>query len=252
MIEQEYSPFIDFFPYKIGSKDGYLRLAHASIYRFLRGIVQNPVSESENKQIDANLMAEACLKVLLRKRHSDTGRAEHLYQGFLTYAAKYWHIHVDEADPTSSVLQQTSLLLRSPQFLTLCRLQSLSLPQHFSRGHSSAQLKIPQTLGKSIECKSLFGDYTHFIDEWCDVLQLGATNHKQPGSVERIFWGALGAKSFLQKHGSAIEKNSSYLLESKTIDGLDEHYESRSRYRFLESISDDGDRMAVWKIPNHM
>ncbi|ORY18231.1 hypothetical protein BCR34DRAFT_361684 [Clohesyomyces aquaticus] len=256
IIQQDCTPFINVSQLDDGSHSGYLRLSHASIYYFLHGLSQSPISAIGQVHVGPNLLAEVCLKYLFQKRYENTHEDSVQDQSFLGYAAKYWHQHVDETDLDSVLLQISSSFLKSPQFLTLTRYQSLFLDRHFhyTFGDDESETKsqtvnVPQRLSTCADTKSLVKDYQYFVREWGGFLELGTTNSVASGAIEHCFWGALGKHNFLEVQGTLVEKNRSFILEMDTPGGEEEGNDVTSDYCFYERISDDGSRVAVWRMP---
>lgn len=261
-IQHDCAPFIDFHPTGTGNKDGYVRLAHASAFVFLQELAQKTVTEAERISINSNLIAEACLKYLSQTRYRDTSLSSVRTHHFYTYAAKYWHRHMEEAGPDPHLLQSAMDFIRSTQFLTVTRFQGAFLNRHFGdrlmsrlkktqdEKPLSASTGVSQHLAGKTDMQHLVDDYKHFISEWGDLLQLGTTCSAPDDLIESCFWGALGKQNALQMTGSAVEKNQSFMLETHTADGdARQDGDMLSKVDFYETISDDGSRVSVWQIP---
>ncbi|KAJ2996675.1 hypothetical protein NUW58_g898 [Xylaria curta] len=252
-IQKLCAPFINFRPFKKEDHDGYLRLSHGSAFKFLYQLTKDRVSSDDELKISPNIMSDVCLKFLSHDRYSyDKTDFTQVCPPFFTYAAKFWHKHIDESEPIP--LEAATSFMRSTHFLTMIRFQSLFLNRHFDQNLEDVDentqyplANVPQSFETNADLRILADDYRHFVSEWASFLQLGVTNYTMRGDIERCFWGALGGNNFLQKQGLVIEKNSSFSLYMETtIEGDDKNY---SGYCYYERISDDGSRVAVWKMP---
>ncbi|XXH03771.1 hypothetical protein Hte_010177 [Hypoxylon texense] len=270
-IQHHYSPFIMFIPPQEEDKDGYLRLSHVSVLEFLHELASPSVYDEEELRISPNIMSDACLRYLSQNRYAKAsektcgictthesssgicGATEAVRtHGFLSYAAKYWNRHLDESNPPP--FETVRSFLCSSQFITMIQIQSLTLDGHFnqipdnsSEESQSLQTKLPTSFATRAELQRLADDYQHFIKEWAWFLQLGVTNTRHHGEIQQCFWGALGKANFLHEHGSAIESNASFLLDIDT--SHDEEIQEVHKSYFYDTISDDGSRVAVWKLP---
>jgi hypothetical protein len=247
-IQRDCAPFISFRACRQGTKLGYLRLTHSSAFAFLHKLTRQPAYVTEEACISPNLISEACLKYVSQQRYNDATLDIVRTQSFYRYAAKHWHRHIDEADTDLSLLQAASHFMKSPQFLTLTRFQSVCLDRHFANRSSS--LNIPNALGTKAGMSNLVDDYKKFIKEWSGYLQLGNEAIESGENIEQCLWGALGKQNFLQTQGSRIEANSSFLLEMDTVvTGSEGNETNLPLYHFHETINEDGTRVAVWKMP---
>lgn len=250
-IQHQCTPFITFTPHKEESKDGYLRLSHVSVFEFLHQLASSPVYEEEELRISPNVMSDACLKYLSQKRYSRRMEASQT-EGFLSYAAKYWNRHLDESGPIT--FETARSFLDSPQFITMNRVQSLSLDGHFNQildddneESQSLYTRMPASFATKAELQVLVDEYRYFVREWAGLLRLGVTDATSHGEIQQCFWGALGETNFLYKHGAAIESNTSFLLDLDT--SHDEDSQEKDKSYFYDTITDDGNRLAVWKVP---
>ncbi|KAI0164352.1 hypothetical protein GGR52DRAFT_116690 [Hypoxylon sp. FL1284] len=250
-IERYCTPFVSFVPSEEETEDSYIRLSHVSVLHFLRELASSPVYEQGEPRIITNIMSDACLRYLSQRKYAITPEARtEAFQddSFLAYAAKYWHRHLDESSsfPTEAVQS----FICSPQFITVVQTQSLLLNGHFGRvdddGKESQQ--VPASFSTRADLQALAHDYRQFIKEWSEFLQLGVTNARLHGAIQHCFWGALGETNFLWKHGSGIESNASFLLDFDASQDDNEAQESGTSY-YYDMISEDGRRLAVWKIP---
>jgi hypothetical protein len=261
IIQRNCAPFISFLPLEQGSNSGYLRLRHSSAFAFLRGLARQPVHATDEARISPNFIAEACLKYLSQKRYDDPRSSYVRTLHFYTYASKYWHGHIDEADTDSSLMQAASYFMKSPQFLTMTRIQSFLLDRHFANilvesrssddeeGPRPSSLIIPRSLGTEAGMQNLIDDYQKFMREWVYHLRLGFQARESSGIIKHIFWGALGKQNILQTEGSKMETHKSFLLESDTTTrAIDGTKATLPWSYFQETISEDGTRVAVWKM----
>jgi hypothetical protein len=261
IMQRTCAPFISFHAIKQGSKSGYLRLRHSSAFAFLRGLARQPVYATDEARISPNFIAEACLKYLSQKRYDDPTSSYVRTLHFYTYAAKCWQGHIDEVDTDPSLMQAASYFIKSPQFLTLTRIQSFLLDRHFannlveSTGSDNEErpqpslLIIPRCLGTEAGMQELIDDYQKFMREWIFHIQLGFQARESSGIIEQFFWGALGKQSILQAQGSKIETHKSFLLESDTTSRATDGNKATLPWSYLhETVNEDGTRMAVWKM----
>jgi hypothetical protein len=261
-IQLSCAPFISFHALEQGSKSGYLRLRHSSAFAFLHGLARQPVYAPDEAHVSPNLIAEACLKYLSQKCYDDARSSYVRTHRFYTYAAKCWHGHIDEADTDPSLMEAASYFMKSPQFLTLTRIQSLLLDRHFTNmlveskssdddddeGLRPSSLIIPRCLGTKAGMQNLIDDYHKFIREWGGHLQLGI---EVQGSsiIEQCLWGALGKQNILHAQGLKIETHKSFLLEPDNKAGATERSQAELSWSYFhETISEDGTRVAVWKM----
>jgi hypothetical protein len=258
-VQHDCAPFIDFLPTSKGSKDGYLRLTHASAGVFLRGLAKKTVTAAGVLQISSNVIAEVCLTYLSQTRYRDAKLDTVRTHRFYSYAAKYWQRHMDEADSDPILLQVASDFIQSVQFLTMTRFQSCFLNRHFNtrptsrpRGDESSltSRSIPQSVSVKSSMPHIVDDYKHFIDEWGEALQIGTT-HCAPGDIiGNCFWGALGKQNALRRQGLETERNKSFLLEIDDVNrNTRQDVDISMRNCFYETISEDGGRVAVWQMP---
>jgi hypothetical protein len=252
-LQRDCAPFISFDMRHSGDQNNYVRLTHASASDFLRGLTQRQITTQHAVRIDSNLIAEVCIKMLSQERYSDTSIDLTSTQAFYSYAAKYWHRHVDESDGNPALLEAAGSFVRSRQFMTLTRFQSLHLDRHFGQvGHGKERALVtnfPKILGGKGDQQGLVDDYQHFIEEWGRVLNGGTAVFERSEVLEQCFWGALGARNVFNLHDICIEKNRSVLLHMHTAGGDTRQFASTlSRSSFHEAVSDDGSRVAVWQL----
>ncbi|KAF1997705.1 hypothetical protein P154DRAFT_273509 [Amniculicola lignicola CBS 123094] len=245
-IQRDCTPFIEFTQSRDDKIDGYLRLSHASVFYFLHGLSKGPVSNVEAIVVGPNLIANACLRYLSQTRYDSITWDYFQDHHFLTYAAKYWNQHIDEAMPDPELLQATGAFVHSPQFLTLLRVQSLFLDRQFVHAERA---NIPKIIDTESTTEHLADKYQSFVKEWSHALRLETSNSSSNAGIEECFWGALGKENFLHTHGLTIEKNSSFLLEMQTSDEKNSDDGTAPTYCFYDKISDDGSRVAVWRMP---
>jgi hypothetical protein len=241
--------------------DGYLRLSHSSVYKFLKkqnsGFAEDNGSFALHFEVLEESIAVACLRYLAQKRYAGllekrsprefvtrTGPAPHnvAQHEFLQYAAKYWYRHSEALASPDRVRHFVSL----PQFVTLIQIQSLFIKGHFmqrKRGEKILTKKnLPECLVSTKE-PSLFLGYNRFVAEWGHFLQQGITNHMN-GEIDRCFFGALGTNNFLYAQ-KAIERYQSFRLEVNTLpraatnEALSCHYQTVSR---------DGTKLSIWRV----
>lgn len=248
------APFVSLSPCHDTADDYTLRLSHVSAYDFLKGLSNRTVSEADEISISPEFIAQTCLKYLSQERYTNTNLQTVEGHAFFLYAAKYWHRHADEAGP--SISKSSSSFMQSLQFLGVTRLQSLFLHRHFSQSiedgddSTATAANVPQALGKLDVSKSIHDEYADFVREWGEFLQLGVTNLASRGDIGRCFWGALGKDTVFQAHASAIEKQQSFLLQLNGPGVQSQQLGNASAHEcFYQSISDDGNRVAVWTLP---
>lgn len=266
-IQEQCAPFLRFIPRSEETSDGYLRLNHCSVFEFLHK-PSVPVSQHSRRLVDEDVTAEACLRYLFQQRYitdqdaaigeeqaftSHRNTAE-MTKGhyFLPYAAKYWAKHVTHV--THVRAQTVQQFLHSPQFLNVIRLQGLLHSRHFAQdpytGHEQqSPLKaVAQCFAGHAAFNKLASDYQAFHSEWAHVLQTAETTLATKSQIEKCCWGALGRDNFLWLHGSKIEINRTYLLTMETSAGTGDLFKETSAY-FVDELSEDGTRLAVWRIP---
>lgn len=261
-VQRECWPFIDFHPTEEQSEDGYLRLVHASAFKYLRECSRKTVTEIEERTLSSSLIAKTCLIYLSQQRYRDASPRSMETSSFYAYAAKYWHGHLEEADPDPQLRQAAIDFMTSAQFLTMTRFQSLFFNRHFSSHLTNSSkmaqtdvslpdcASIPQHLGNIEGLQHLVHDYEHFLNEWSDYLQHGTTCSGPESLIGNCFWGALGTRNALRMSGSVIEENQSFLLTPDTAGGdVQQHGYMTSKSNFYDTISDDGSRISVWQIP---
>lgn len=224
--------------------------------------------------VDASIIANACLKYLSQTRYArplnkispvefetKTAPSENISDhAFLCYAAKHWYRHLQEVQNPPMFCENVKIFLLSPQFLTAIQVQSLFAVGHFindfdhSRdgtpiyGERRLRRNLPEWFRTCSEGNTLAHSYeVLFIAEWSNFLQLGSTEDMN-GEIDRCFWGALGPEHFMYRHGVAIERNKSYLLE----DGADSTELARGQENrkccFYDTISSDGMRVSTWQV----
>ncbi|ETS80814.1 hypothetical protein PFICI_08343 [Pestalotiopsis fici W106-1] len=254
-IQKLCGPFIHFLPIGEASEDGYLRLSHASVFWFLRGQLE---VEKQRLQLRPKVIADACLKYLSQRRYAkpmDSLKTASLQShSFLAYAARYWHKHLNESG--AELLAKVGSFLRSPQFLSMIRFQSLHLNGSFRPNGKSEKEDEKMVARRSRlhtnpsgeeQLDNLIGDYQAFLEEWTNFLHSGILRPPRSGDIDDCFWGALGHNNFLHTHGTRIERNKSFLLEFDL--GIAAQDQASGSYDFQETISDDGGRIAVLRVP---
>lgn len=257
-IERDCVPFIDFYSPRGESEDGYFRVRHAFLSQFMRTSHEARISAAEHPAVNPNVIAETCLCYLSQQRYSDLTMEPPSSHSFLGYALKYWHRHLDEVDRNPTLIQKASSFLRSPQFISITRFQSLLLERHFrgnfggkkqNSGFRMSSLNVPQSVRVQEAMRSDIDDYRDFAVEWSGLLSLGTTESSLAGKIEHCFWGALGEKNILRTHGKSIEKNDSFSLDFDMLDqdGLSARH--TSGHTFYSSVSEDGSRVTVWGWP---
>lgn len=211
-------PFVEFVPLGPGiNTDGYLTLAHASVFEFLReshkqqeGLTreasqQRYQDEGPSPLADGELITDACFKYLSQTRYSlplrklssvdfetsTSPRSNIRQHSFLQYAAKYWYRHLEGSKLGMGRCAEVEAFLRSPQFITAIQIQSLFVVGHFI--HSLDQNKdnsprpagyarlmksnLPEWFRKCDKRRRLVAEYESFFLEWSNFLQLGVTNY---------------------------------------------------------------------------
>lgn len=256
-LQRDCAPFIAFNPFQHDSKNGYMRLAHASAYKFLHELALIPVAVLDESRVGPNLMAEVCLKYLSQQRYSSKNSLKNVRShSFYSYAAKYWHKHIDESEPSTTLLQAVGSFVKSYQFLTLTRFQGTFLDRHFARGVTNSKklhnpgLTFPQSLASKADMQDLVIDYQQFVGEWGALLDRGTSASDSSKLLEQCFLSTLGHQNFLRSLTSEVEEHKSYLLQSPTQENETiTEQDILSRHSFYDTISDDGCRMAMWHVP---
>jgi hypothetical protein len=227
------------------SQDGCIRFSHASTLRYL-----TTSHDAAKLGIGPIFMATVCLKYLSQLRYASVKPIPESLQGnqhsFLPYVAKHWHRHLNSAG--DSLLRETKSLIRSSQFLSAIKIQSLFVDEHFPKPEEVEEngilprrsVKLPLFLDADPEGLRLVEEYQSFIQDWTDFLRLGTTTAPTRGQIQRCFWGALPKDSFLRRLGTPTESQQSYLLETEgSVVG---------RQYLYQSHSIDGRRLAVWRL----
>ncbi|KAK8189293.1 uncharacterized protein BKA78DRAFT_167295 [Phyllosticta capitalensis] len=277
--------FVDFIPFPSSPSDGYLKLSHGSVFKFLHGSPeggqrqdkgQSDALDSSSRNdpvVKGSIIAKACLKYLSQDRYSvllnkvsstefktsAPPRQRVCDHKFLCYAAKHWFHHLQEVGHSLKRCANVAKFLLSPQFLVTLQVQSLFCPGHFI--HPFHQYKGGRSTGNKIQVKrhlpswfencvergNMVSDFDKFLAEWKNFLHLGETECLN-GEIERCFWGALGPSSFMYKTGSMIERNKSVLLDAAPqIMGSARKNVSEGPWLY-ETISQDGTRVSTWQV----
>lgn len=270
-LQRKCEPFLSYLPSAQGSSVGYLRLSHFSVVEYLHDL-SGSVPAAAKQFLSPNVIAEACLKYLSQERYtiatgnpggsittkssppaSGSAIEPNIAHHFLGYAAKYWHRHVEETDTLPREIVR--LFLCSPQFITMLGIQSTLLDRQFLQDPENSndplwepKVNLPQSLASDVGGQVLVDNHRDFLREWARFLRLGVTDSPERGRIDQIFWGALGKDNFLQKYGSIIESNRSFVLD--TDNGPHENEaKTLQSHCFYESFSDDGNELAVWRVP---
>ncbi|KAK8249067.1 hypothetical protein IWZ00DRAFT_316077 [Phyllosticta capitalensis] len=277
--------FVDFIPFPSSPSDGYLKLSHGSVFKFLHGSPeggqrqdkgQSDALDSSSRNdpvVKGSIIAKACLKYLSQDRYSvllnkvsstefktsAPPRQRVCDHKFLCYAAKHWFHHLQEVGHSLKRCANVAKFLLSPQFLVTLQVQSLFCPGHFI--HPFHQYKGGRSTGNKIQVKrhlpswfencvergNMVSDFDKFLAEWKNFLHLGETECLN-GEIERCFWGALGPSSFMYKTGSMIERNKSVLLDAAPqIMGSARKNVSEGPWLY-ETISQDEIRVSTWQV----
>ncbi|KAI1130689.1 hypothetical protein F5Y10DRAFT_275901 [Nemania abortiva] len=253
-------------------------LSHWSVVKFLRPSATRDEEGNEDESLEMpgqdivdhvhqDIIADACFKYLSQERYSNllkktptadfeiaTNRGHESVKGhhFLRYASKYWYRHLDASGP--SRYDQVKSFILSPQFPTAIQVQSLFLSGHFINNFDHVETtqrvmkqNLPEWFDKRSEGRDILAQYESFLVEWSRFLRLGVTNFEMHGEIDRCLWGALGKQNFLYKWGSTVEQNPSFLLDETDYAPSAAGQENRS-HCYYENISNDGSRIAVWKV----
>ena len=242
---------------------------HSTVRDFLIGnqsIFQQEMPSPAIHTISELTIANACLLYLSQDRYSQLLRREaeqwttiskdnlkdhHL----LTYSAKYWDKHFDNAEETLELSQKIKHFLTSVNFQSTLQLQSLFVQGHFdvytlyrcSPDHKFTKRVFPKWFAShSIDgCSQFAKNYRSYISEWHNLL--GCANCEEPhcyphsalkhlqGELDRCLWGALGPRNFLSSNpGRYI----SFIL-------CDEDDSESGKMPYYEAISQDGSKVLV-------
>jgi hypothetical protein len=181
---------------------------------------------------------------VLKRKTSNT----EISSAFLPYATKYWAQHVDAVWPL--IAAETKSFVKSPRFLEVIQIQSQLLEgyltRNFDKPKDAQSTPLLNYLPSDPEMKVLEGNYRYFLREWSHSLRSEPLQETLHESMSNCFWGALGASNFLTQLGAQIEMNRSFLLEERPVESSETS--SDGSFRYFQTISADGSRIAVWKL----
>ncbi|KAI1208212.1 uncharacterized protein F4807DRAFT_468798 [Annulohypoxylon truncatum] len=253
-LDNIFSCLIETTPSHVES-DPFIQLTHVSVKDFLN---KNPcvLQEDEGQEypINEHCIANVCLRYLMQKRymkpfedHESITQAVETHH-LLTYAAKYWHRHLDAVVVTPEQVKLIHRFIISPNFQTLFQVQSIFIEYQFDLFTSSRH---PQARFRKSLPRSLIGtngkvlkDYLHFVSEWKHFLSCPCEGDKCPIykckiEINRCLSGIMGPNSFL---GSMEEKHSSFMLHKGNYDtdkfdpGVADHFSSDGRMAAVVSL----------------
>lgn len=169
-------------------------------------------------------------------------------QHFLSYAAKYWHLHFDmNADELqgrheskgapqlcSNISDSVIHFLKSSNFVTCIQVQSLNVVGHFMQSFDPVTHEVDymkRAMPNWLIDDDLEREYMDFVREWGELLQWGLFEEFN-GEIDRCFWKSLGPTHFLSK-GKCRYRH--FQLSS-----TDPSVPSENRLGQLQNISPDG------------
>lgn len=283
-VQKLFAPLIVLDHDKNSGKD-LCRLFHSTARHYL--FTHPKILETRNSRKDGSLsisqyvIASACFAILRQKKYSAlvhntstdkdkdeiwvTSKGENIANDqLLTYSAKYWDKHLDDAEETPQLRLDVERFLRSPNFGTTLQLQCLFVQSHFgvySRGENNSYVWLKRVLPKWFTSRDVLKsrapgtrlrkDYREFVSEWKWFLHQPTcprpSCRKMPytGEIDRCLWGALGSQSFLVGNTQRYE---SFMLAN--VDAPKKRL-SRNRNRIcVDGFALDGTRMAIIHFPS--
>jgi hypothetical protein len=181
------------------------RISHSSVVEFLSKC-QGDVFDDKECVISQDILARACLGYLRRERYEkllakeqeSTGRDAASRSGgcqrevwldqngdsiedhhFLLYAAKHWHIHLEQLHD-SSLREATMAFLCSSNFRTLIQVQSLFVDHRFcpctdtEKKQTALLTVLPRWFARSDpNIQKVWVESRRFVHEWRYLLNVG-------------------------------------------------------------------------------
>lgn len=160
-----------------------------------------------------------CMAYLSYNRYSDFEKLdlkdESADHGLLKYAAVFWHKHLYDAGGDHELFEEIRDFMRSPNFWTCIRVQSMCAPHMFAKlchntKTGSYRMQLPGSTSDKLDPANDYyafalpgwiGDYNNhgdhlvwgyhmFVREWCEVLM------KHPDMIQKYFSEILGPRNF--------------------------------------------------------
>ena len=261
-IRKECSRLVRYIQAEESEGDSTLELNHSAVFAFLRGDSDTGEVGSEEQIVSPSLICELCMKYLSQPRYSKLLKRETHYDfttwsgesvlthQLLLYTAKYWYRHCDDSVPSTDSRERLRQFIFSPNFYTLIQVQSLSIIGHFLlsfdriTGEPKAMKKILPACAndKSEETAQILPQFSDFLYEWSEFLQLGLTSDFN-GEIDRCFWTALGPAHFLR---NGQERYSSFHFVSPQM-SLEADAATKP-FCFLHALSPDGRDLVLCRV----
>ncbi|KUJ10194.1 uncharacterized protein LY89DRAFT_627632 [Mollisia scopiformis] len=241
-------------------------LSHAAVHSFL---LKNPriLSKSSTRRVDdetllitSQTLASVCLVYLsqpcygrLLEKKDDTfvtKDGQDIEQHHLiSYAAKYWSMHLDDVHPTEHWANLVSAFVKSRHFLTLLQVQSLMVEGQFTMWLSISagpgyKRVFPRWFSKhSADGDLLSHQYNEFLGEWALVLDKTTSSHGPfPGELSRCLWGTLGSQSFLYQSCKKLPQPKSFPFLAR------KETEKQQHERCYDFVNASGDALQLFRV----
>lgn len=152
-------------------------LSHSAVYAFLQKnpniLCQSTTCHRQTQEgdlsITARTLAMICLTYLSQPRYKQllerNGKTFKTTDGqdierhhLLTYAAKYWTIHLDDLEPSDDLCHQIAEFVKSRQFLTVLQVQSLFVEGMINLNLKSSRIPITLKLNMLIQVSNNLAD----------------------------------------------------------------------------------------------
>ncbi|KAL4910401.1 hypothetical protein BDW74DRAFT_186412 [Aspergillus multicolor] len=204
------------------------RLFHSTVKEFIRNnpnVLTEGDGDVENPYIGPSILADACLLYLSQPRYSSllekvdgvwktAGGYSPDKDAFLRYAAKYWHLHLEDVLPSSSLTDKISTFLRSSNFQTLLQIQHLFVDSQFGKFTFNSKPSTSKFIRRAFPhwfvrlalrdpTMHFSQDYRVFIHEWAYLLVCGCCENpscemaRYAGQIDRCIFGTLGTNNFM-------------------------------------------------------